>query len=132
MHDFRRCTASRANAVSITDSEHQLVGALTAPCLQPPQKCSQMARRVIMWVFGLQPLQQRPASAVGIRGEPPGDFRPCRCQRILARAPMAAWPLLGSIRGPHITIVPGGREAREKSRETLLLRRQRLHFVVIG
>lgn len=50
MHDFRRCTASVANTVSITDPEHQLAGALTAPCLQPPLKCSQMARRVIMWL----------------------------------------------------------------------------------
>lgn len=76
-----------------------------------------------MRVFGVQPLQQRPARAVGIRGEPPSDFRPCRFQRILERASMTAWSLLGSVRGPDLTIAPGGREAREKSHEALLLRR---------
>lgn len=132
MHDSFHHAASGTNTVSIADSEHQLVGALTAPCLESTLKCSQMARRVIVWMFGLQPLQQHPARAVGIRGEPPGDFRPCRFQRFPACTPMAAWSLHVSMRGSYLTIVPGGREAGKKSRKALLLRRKHLLSVVVG
>src|SRR3954447_20035626 len=95
------------------DAEHEGLGHLTPPDLQPTLECSQQPIGVALRMFGLQPLEQLASRSRRIGVEPGPQLRRHRDERVRP-APATLLLRLGLRRRPALPLPPGRAKPRQE------------------